>query len=334
MKTRMPAEVWFEREILADLRAEVEERVTVLGPADATPDDPHRDLASAQGAVVSAHVFDAALMDLAPGLRVIARTGIGIDRVDVVAATERGIAVCNTPDAPSVSTAEHALTLMLAVAKDLQGARTRQLHGGPADMYAIHIGRELRGQTLGLVGFGRIPRLLAGCGRALGMHVAAHDPFVDAAAFPPDVAAVASLPELLAGSDIVSLHAPLSDATHHLIDAEALSHMRVGAILVNTARGGLVDLDALSAALDSGQLSGAGLDVTDPEPLPAAHPLLRRDDVVITPHIAAATEQAKRRIFRSAFAQVLDVLDGRRPPHLVNPQIARFSSPRPRSDTA
>jgi phosphoglycerate dehydrogenase-like enzyme len=327
--------VWFERAILDDLRSEVDARVTVLGPADASPDEPFRDLATAQAIVASAFVYDGAVMDRAPELQVIARTGIGYDRVDVAAATQRGIAVCNTPDAPSVSTAEHALSLMLAVAKDLQGARARQLRGGAGDLYSAHAGLELKGHTLGLVGFGRIPRLLAGYARALGMRILAHDPFVAADAFPSDVESAVSLPELLGSADIVSLHVPLTDATRHMLDDAALASMRRGAILINTARGGLVDLRALEAALDSGQLAGAGLDVTEPEPLRSDHPLLRRDDVVVTPHVAAATEQAKRRIFRSAFAQVLDVVEGRPPAHLLNPQIARSSPPLPpRSRTA
>lgn len=315
--------VWFERAILADLREEVHAKVTPLGPADASPEDPYRDLATAEGIVASARVYDAAVMDCAPSLRVIARTGIGYDRVDVRAATERGIAVCNTPDAPSVSTAEHALALLLAVTKDLQGARTRQRQGGVGDLYAGHVGQELCGRTLGLVGFGRIPRRLAAYARALEMRLLAYDPFLERDDLPTDVEPASSLTELLRGSHVVSLHVPLSETTRGMIDRTALAQMRAGAVLINTARGGLVDLDALTAALDGGHLAGAGLDVTEPEPLDPDHPLLQRDDVVVTPHVAAATEEAKRRIFTSAFEQVVDVLVGRHPAHLVNPQISR-----------
>jgi phosphoglycerate dehydrogenase-like enzyme len=258
-------------------------------------------------------------MDRAPNLRVISRTGIGYEKVDVAAATARGIAVCIAPDGPTVSTAEHTITLMLMVAKNVKLSEA-ELRGGGADFYARHTGIELEGLVLGLVGYGRIARHVARIAAAIGMRVAAFDPYLDKGGF-GETDRVESLDELLAMSDVVSVHVPLTAANRGLFDAARLDKMKPGSILVNTARGGLVDLTALEAALDEGHLFGAGLDVTDPEPLPSDHPLLARTDVVVTPHVAAGTAGAKRRIFRNAFEQVLQVLNGTRPSNLVNPEV-------------
>jgi len=310
--------VWFERTILPALMAEVAAMVTVLGPA--TDDDPYAGLASARAAVASILRYDAALMDRAPDLRVIARTGIGYDLVDVAEATRRGIAVCNTPDAPTISTAEHAAALMLMVAKNVKRAES-ELRQGIGGTYARHNAIELDGKVLGLVGFGRIARRVARICEGLGMRVTAYDPYLAEAAFPPEVARAASLEQLLGDADVVSVHVPLTDDTRGMFGLDEFRQMKQGAVFVNTARGGLVDGDALLAALAGGRLFGAGLDVTEPEPLSANHPLLLRDDVVVTPHIASGTADAKVRIFRAAFAQVVQVLAGRRPTHLVNPEV-------------
>jgi phosphoglycerate dehydrogenase-like enzyme len=155
----------------------------------------------------------------------------------------------------------------------------------------------------------------------MGMRLMAYDPYLPADAFPRGVARAATLEELLRAADAVSVHVPLSEQTRGMFGSDAFGLMKRGAVFVNTARGGLVDNDALLAALDDGSLFAAGLDVTEPEPLPADHPLLHRDDVVVTPHIASATTSGKARIFRSAFEQVVDALAGRRPAHLVNPEV-------------
>jgi len=311
--------IWFEREILPDLRAGVAARAVILGPASATPDDPYRELPTAVGIVASQHDYTGDLMDLAPGLKVIARTGIGYDKVDVAAATERGIAVCNTPDAPTVSTAEHAITLMMMVAKNVKRSEA-ELKGGGSDFYACHTGIELEGLTLGLIGYGRIARRVASMGRGLGMNIAAFDPFLASTAFAATTRCY-TLDQIAAVSDVLSLHVPLTDDNAGLADKDLLAAMKPGSILINTARGGLVDLDALEEALDCDHLFGAGLDVTDPEPLPPDHPMLHRLDVIVTPHVAAGTAGAKRRIFDSALDQVVQVINGTRPPHFVNPEV-------------
>lgn len=310
--------VWFERAILPELLPAVEAAVTILGPS--TGGDPFAGLSAARAAVASSLRYDAGLMNRAPGLGVIARTGIGYDLVDVAEATRRGICVCNTPDGPTTSTAEFAVALLLMAAKNVRRAES-DLRQGVGGYYARHEAIELDGRMLGLVGLGRIARRVARICSAMGMQVMAYDPYLPADAFPPGVARAATLEELLRVADAVSVHVPMSDQTRSMFGSEAFGQMKPGAVFVNTARGGLVDGDALLAALDDGRLFGAALDVTDPEPLPADHPLLQRDDVVVTPHIASATANAKVRIFRSAFEQVVDALAGRRPAHLVNPEV-------------
>lgn len=318
--TSSPPRVWFERSVLPDLIDDVVTRVSMLGPATLTPEDPYRALPTARGIVAAQYAYDARVMDMAPDLCVIVRTGIGYDTVDLEAATARGIAVCNTPDGPTVSTAEHAFALMLTVAKSVKKSE-KELRAGGSNFYARHDAVELEGKFLGLVGYGRIARRVARAALALGMQVGAHDPYLDPSSFPKDVVQVEDFESLLRRSDVVSIHVPATDATRGLFDGAAFELMKEGAILVNAARGTIVDHAALIAALDSGHLRGAGLDVTDPEPLPPDHPLLLRDDVVVTAHVASATADAKRRIFTSAFEQLLDVLAGQRPPHLVNPDV-------------
>jgi len=315
---------WFERPILPEFADEVAQACTVLGPA--THDDPHAGIATAVAVIAGARPYDAAFMDRAPHLKVISRTGIGYDGVDLVAATERGIAVCNAPDGPTISTAEHAVTLMLTVAKNVQSAQAA-LRAGASEAFAAHRGIELSGKVLGLVGFGRIARRVARIALGLGMEVRFFDPFVAATDAPDGIERVEALPDLLAGADVVSIHVPLTDVTRGMFGADQFASMKPGAVFINTARGGLVDQDALLAALEAGQLFGAGLDVTSPEPLPPEHPLLGRTGVVVTPHIASATTEGKARMFRIAFQQAMAVLQGRRPEHLVNPDVwERFAA--------
>ncbi len=273
-------------------------------------------LARADGTIVGAGRWDVSKFDLAPRLRVLSRTGIGVDSVDLEYATARGVMVTNTPDGPTVSTAEHAVALMLAIAKQLPVAQQR-LREGSGDYVGRSAAIELDGLTLGLVGYGRIGRRVAAVSRALGMRVVVHDPFATI----DDTDVAGSLAELLAAADVVSLHLPLTPETVHVLNRDAFSAMRRGALLVNTARGGLVDQDALVEALDSGALAGAALDVTDPEPLPPGHPLLARDDLIVTPHIASSTVVGKHRMFVMAVEQALMALRGERPTHLVNADV-------------
>lgn len=308
--------VWFERAVHPELRAEVAGEVTMLGPG--TADDLYDGIDEAHAILASVGYYDGSVMDRAPHLKVIARTGIGYDRVDVPAATDRWIAVCNAPDAPTVSTAEHAMALMLAAAKSLQGSAAA-LRAGEPYAYEDHRAVELAGRTLGLVGFGRIARRVAAAAAALDMLVIAYDPYLPDEAFTVDRAA--SFEGLLAAADVVSVHVPLTEATTNMFDAGAFAQMRQGALFINSARGGLVDQNALLGALDSGRIFAAGLDVTDPEPLPRDHPLLHHDRVIVTSHVATATSAARLRIFRAALRQITLALSGTRPDHIVNPEV-------------
>ena len=313
--------IWFERPLPAQYAPMLD------GIAVAVEHDPAdvelAGLVGAEGIIASARTrYDGALLDRVPTLRVIARTGIGVDNVSIPEATARGIAVCNTPEGPTISTAELAITLMLSVARQIKIAERDLRRGGQQDFFSAYTGMELHGRTLGLIGLGRIGGHVAKIALAFGMRVLAYDPYL-----PPERAAElgieqsASLAAVLGAADIVSLHAPHTPETDQLINRERLAMMKPGAILINAARGGLVNETDLLAALESGHLSGAGLDVFAAEPPPPDHPLLGRDDVVATPHIAGATLAGKDRLWRMAIAQALQVLQGERPPHLLNPEV-------------
>ena len=308
--------VWFERAVAPELLVAVGDDITMLGPG--TPGDFYAGVEKARGVVASAGYYGIDMLDRCPDLRVIARTGIGYDRVDVKAATARGVTVCNTPDAPTVSTAEHAVALLLATAKSLN-ASSAELRTGGRFAYEDHRAVELAGKTLGLVGFGRVARRVATVAAALEMNVIAYDPYAPDEAF--TVEGAETLGALLEISDALSIHVPLTEETAGMFDGPAFSQMRTGAIFINASRGGVVDQEALLAALDNNRIFAAGLDVTEPEPLSPGHPLLHHDRVIVTPHIASSTPEGRMRIFGDALRQVSQVLSGRRPDHMVNPEV-------------
>ena len=265
-------------------------------------------------AIVSTDPFDADVIDGAGSLRVIARIGVGTDSIDVGAATRRGVAVCTTPGANASSTADHAIALMLAALRRIteydSGIRAaRWARTGEATAW------ELNRATVGLVGLGAIGRLVRRRLSGFRTHVLACDP---AAGAEPGTELV-GLDELLRRSDVVSLHLPLTSETRHLIDRRRLELMRRGAVLVNTARGALVDEDALADALEAGRLRAAALDVFEREP-PAGTRLLALPNVVLTPHVAGVSERSVEEMTRRATEAVLDVLAGRVPANLVNPE--------------
>lgn len=249
------------------------------------------------------------LMDKAPRLRVIGRAGVGVDNIDLEAAKTRGIIVVNAPQATTDAVAEHTLALLFAVARGIPQADASMKQGKWEKKRFM--GVELTGRTLGLVGIGRIGAAVAQRARGLGMYVLAYDPYL-----PREVIAqrgaepVPTLDDLLARADVVSVHVPLTEETRHLIDREALAKMKPGAILLCTARGGVVDEDALLEALEQGHLYGAGLDVFEHEP-PGATPLVTHPRVVATPHIAAQTEEAQRRAALDIAEEVWAALEGR-----------------------
>jgi D-3-phosphoglycerate dehydrogenase len=272
------------------------------------------DLAVAEGAIVRADaVVDAALLARAPRLRVLARTGVGVDLVDLEEAGARGIAVVITPGAGTRAVAEGVLAHALHLVKRLAPLTRLVRDGAWAERGRIAVG-DLDGATIGIVGYGRIGRRVGELAAAFGMRVRAHDPVSP----PPAGIDCPDLGELAGASDVLTLHAPLTEATHHLVGAGLLGRVRPGTILVNCGRGGLLDLDAALAALESGRLGGIGLDVFDPEP-PPHHPLFDHPDVVLTPHLMGLTRRATAATFAAAARGVTDVLAGRRPAALANP---------------
>ena len=236
----------------------------------------------------------AAWIDKAPDLRLVGRAGVGVDNIDLNAATMRGIAVINAPAANTVAACEHAFGLMLASARNIAQAN--------ADVQALRwqrskwMGAELSGKTLGIIGLGRIGREMARRAAAFGMKVIGHDPFVSEEQAERMQVKTMPVKELLGHSDFVTLHVPGGDKTRHLINAESLGWFKPGARLINCARGELVDEAALASAVKSGRLGGAALDVFSQEPLPEGNPLRGIDKIILTPHLGASTAEAQNKV--------------------------------------
>lgn len=263
----------------------------------------------------------AEVVEAAPRLRIVARHGVGYDNVDVEACSRGGVAVTTTGEANSQSVSELAFGLILALARDLVRANA-EIDAGRWERGGL-VGCELQGKTLGIVGLGRVGRRLARHAAGFDMRVWACDPYLDEATVAARGAHKADLGPLLHESDFVSLHLPLEPATRHLIGAAELASMKETAFLVNAARGGLVDEEALYEALVSHRLAGAALDVFDIEPLPGGHPLAKLDTVCHTPHIAGQTDESLRRMSQQVGRNILTVLQGGRPAadFLVNPAV-------------
>ncbi|MFE4542387.1 phosphoglycerate dehydrogenase [Arthrobacter sp. NPDC056727] len=276
-------------------------------------------VAGFDGIVAGTDAFTPEVIAAADKLKVFGRTGVGYDNIDVPAATAHGVAVCPTPGINRQSVAEHTVALLLNVARlipqNIQSIRT-----GGWDQTS---GRELGGNTLGIVGLGAIGKDVARIARVIGMDVVAYDPYFDEAFAAEHNIRRVELDELLAVSDFVSLHLFLSEETHHLINAAAIAKMKPGAYLVNAARGGVIDEEALADAIESGHLAGAALDTVEVEPLPANSRLRSLDNVLVTAHIGAATIESRRRSGTMAAQSVIDVLQGQPlPAQTVNKEIA------------
>jgi D-3-phosphoglycerate dehydrogenase len=256
------------------------------------------------------------VIEAAPQLRIIARHGVGVDAVDLAAATERGILVTTTGALNAAAVAEYTFALLLTLMRKTREAdetmRAGLWHRDPL------VGGELDGRTLGIIGLGAIGRRVARQGLGFGMRVIASDPGLSEPPF--DGVRLASRGDLLAAADIVSLHTRLTPETTRLIDAAALAAMKPGAVIVNTARGELIDEPALIAALRSGRLGGAALDCFAEEPLPLQSPLRHLPNVLLSPHVAGQSEAALIRVGVAAAEAVLDDLAGRRPAHVYNPE--------------
>lgn len=250
--------------------------------------------------------------------RVISRFGIGVDNVDIDAATAAGIVVTKVPDYCIDEVSDHAMALLLAVVRKIPSSSART-HGGRWEMKAVVPIHRLRGSVLGLAGFGRIPQLVAPKAQAFGMKVVAYDPFIPADVFSRAGVEKVELPTLLATSDYISVHTPLTPETRNLFKRDTFGQMKRGAYIVNTARGPIIDEAALAEALDSGQIGGAALDVMTQEPPPPS-PLFGRDNVIITPHTSFYSEESLVELQVKAAQEVVAVLSGKPPRNPVNPE--------------
>jgi D-3-phosphoglycerate dehydrogenase / 2-oxoglutarate reductase len=244
--------------------------------------------------VRSATAVDAGMLESAENLRVVGRAGVGVDNIDVPAATRHRVAVFNAPGANTIAAAELTMALILATVRKVAAA-DHALREGHWDRTAFR-GSELAGKTLGLVGAGRIGAEVAARCRAFGMKVCAYDPYLSDEAASRLELSLSTLEEVLSGSDVVSVHVPLNEETRGLIGRDAMARMRPGCYLVNVARGGVVDEEALANALGSGHLAGAALDVFQDEPLPDTSPLRAAPNLVMTPHLGASTREAQLRV--------------------------------------
>ena len=245
------------------------------------------------------------VIEAARELKVIGRAGVGVDNIDLDAATERGVVVMNAPTGNTTTTAELAVALLCALARNVPRA-DRSVRDGSWKKKDL-MGTELSQKTLGVIGLGRIGRVVAQRARGLDMNVIAHDPYMSGPS-PVEGVELLELDDLLGRSDFVTLHVPLNEATHHLISRQRINLMKPGARLINAARGGLVDEEALAEALDSGRLRGAALDVFEREPPPRDHPLLGRDDVIATPHLGASSDEAQRQVASDIARQISEYL--------------------------
>jgi glyoxylate reductase len=266
--------------------------------------------------------IDGEVMDAAgPQLKVISNHAVGFDNIDVNAATARKIPVGNTPDVLTDATADFAFALMMAVARRIPEAE-RYVHEGKWKTWGpmTLLGVDLKGATLGLVGFGRIGKAMARRAVGFDMRVIYYDPG-EKDRGPANQATRVDFETLLNDSDFISLHTPLTSETRHLIDREALSKMKSNAVLINTARGPAVDPDALYEALKEKRIFGAGLDVTEPEPLPMESPLLTLENIVIAPHIASASKTTRDKMSWMAAQNLIAGLKGEQLPNCVNPQV-------------
>jgi phosphoglycerate dehydrogenase-like enzyme len=271
------------------------------------------DIAKADGAIVrAAYVVDKKVLDKAPNLKVIARTGVGFDLVDIEESNRRGIPVVITPGSNTNAVAEGALAHILHLSKRL-GPLTKLVASGKFKERTNYPVGDLEGNTLGIIGYGRIGQKVAQLAKAFGMEVIAFDPYANI----PDGIKVATLAELISKSEVITLHIPLTPETSGLINAETLKTFNSGTLLVNCSRGALVDLDAALSALNSGKLGGLGLDVFDPEP-PIHHAIFDHENVVLTPHVMGLSKQATLATFIDAAKGVRDVLDGVEPKAIAN----------------
>ncbi len=263
--------------------------------------------------------IDAAVLDRHPNLKVVSNFAVGYDNIDPNAATERGVIVCNTPDVLTAATADHTWALLMAAARRIPESIEYVREGkwrtwGPL----LLLGQEISGATLGIIGLGRIGKEVARRASGFGMRVIAYDEYQDADFAARNAVEYTDMDTVLREADFLTLHVALTPETRHLIGAKEFAKMKPTAILINAARGPVVDTEALVAALNTGEILAAALDVTDPEPLPADHPLVNMDNCIVVPHTASATVQTRDAMATLAARNLLAGLRGEKPPASVN----------------
>lgn len=276
--------------------------------------------AGADGILVQYASITAEVMDALPSLRAIGRYGVGVDSVDLAAATARGIAVCNVPDYGTESVSDHAIGLTLAVARGIPKL-DRGVRAGRFDLAGVRPLYQTAGRVFGVIGMGLIGAATARKAAGLGYRVIGHDVRADPGEPTFHGFSSAGLDELLEKSQVISLHVPLTESTRHMIGAEQLARMRSDAVVVNTSRGGVIDTAALVQALRDGTIAGAGIDVHETEPLPVEHPLTGLDNVVLTPHLAWYSEESYGELKHRTIENVVEVCAGRAPRNIVNPEV-------------
>ena len=264
--------------------------------------------------IASTDPFDASVFDACPNLKVIARTGVGVDAIDVSAATKAGVVVATTPGANEEAVADHALAMILTLQRRI-GENDAAIRDGRWDRAGNLTPSDLYGATVGLIGSGVIGRAVIRRLLAFGTEVLVYDPFLDSA---PTGTELVDLPTLLSRSDVITVHAPLTDGTRGLLGAEEFAAMKPGSFVVNVSRGGILNEHALAESIRSGHLAGAGLDTFEREPI-GDSPLLEFPTVLMSPHIAGLSHRSITAMTEQATQSVLDVLDGRLPASAVNP---------------
>ena len=302
--------------------------ITLLGRASTSEDELIRAGQNADALLVSTReAVTRRVLENIPRVKVISRYGVGLDNVDLDAAADVGIVVTHYPGYCTAEVADHALAMILALNRRIveqdrslregawvaHGPATRRILRGPI--------QPLREQTLGIIGFGRIGQAVAARAKPFGLAIIAADPYVDPRITRDASAEPVTLEELLARADIVTIHTPLTPETRGLIDAAALARMKPTAVIVNTARGPIIDLPPLAQALQEGRIAGAALDVVDPEPLPASSPLYTMPNVILTPHSAYYSERSVDVVRRETLHEALQVLRGKRPRTVANPRV-------------
>lgn len=323
MTTTIPADTATFRILVADpIAADGIARLQRVGSVDVATGLSSADLLSRIAAydalvVRSETQVTATLLSAATRLRVVGRAGVGVDNIDLDAATQHGVLVLNAPTGNTIAAAEHAIAMMLASARNLAAADAT-IRAGRWERKAF-MGTELRGKTLGLVGLGKIGFEVARiAGQGLQMRIIAHDPLVTRERAEQAGAELVDLPELLAMADIVSVHVPLTPATRGMIAGEQLRTMKASARVINVARGGIVDEAALAEAVRSGTIAGAAVDVFTTEPPPPEHPLVGVDGIVVTPHLGASTVEAQVSVAADVADQIVEFLGGGLPRFAVN----------------